>query len=516
MSQAEIQNADKNIVKRRRIGNVARKVLNRNRSPVNHSKINPENFAAEMLLKHAEVQRNYGLTFLLAILGGAVLAWQLLPLKTVLIWVFVAWTMVVIRNVTAGKYCGLENKLASKFPWKASFYLSDIMFGAVWASLIALILRGTDDALINSISFASAMVIMGLGLLTAHNLRFGPLVASIPLITTVILHLGMDQNLVSLGMAGVLIFIGLFFDYLGSLIRNSRVAHLHSEIVRDQLIVELESARSISDEARRRAEEANLAKSRFLATMSHELRTPLNAILGFSEVMSKEIMGPLDNDYYKEYVRDIHSSGSHLLHLINEILDLSRVEAGRQKIDEEPVNLAHAAEEAQQMMKLKANDKNITVALQLQPDLPQISADDRGVRQIILNLLSNALKFTPDGGNIWIKVGWTAGGGQYISIKDSGPGIPEDEIPVVLSSFGQGSIAIKSAEQGTGLGLPIVQALVHLHDGHFELKSKLREGTEVIATFPRKRVLPRVEKPQNEVAQRVDVTPPAMEMVETA
>jgi two-component system cell cycle sensor histidine kinase PleC len=111
------------------------------------------------------------------------------------------------------------------------------------------------------------------------------------------------------------------------------------------------------------------------------------------------------------------------------------------------------------------------------------------VRQIVLNLLSNAIKFTQRGGEIEVKVGWTAGGGQYVSVRDNGPGIPEEEIPVVLSSFGQGSIAIKSAEQGTGLGLPIVQALVHMHEGTFDLKSKLREGTEAIATFPRSRVM---------------------------
>ena len=159
--------------------------------------------------------------------------------------------------------------------------------------------------------------------------------------------------------------------------------------------------------------------------------------------------------------------------------------------------------------------------MQVQPNLPDLNADSRAVRQIILNLLSNALKFTPDGGHIVIKVGWTAGGGQYVSIKDSGPGIPEEEIPIVLSSFGQGSIAIKSAEQGTGLGLPIVQALVHMHDGHFELKSKLREGTEVIATFPRSRVIatnPPLDmanphKPtanQAFATQRASVTPPPM------
>ncbi|HQF30250.1 MAG TPA: ATP-binding protein, partial [Hyphomicrobiales bacterium] len=111
------------------------------------------------------------------------------------------------------------------------------------------------------------------------------------------------------------------------------------------------------------------------------------------------------------------------------------------------------------------------------------------IRQVVLNLLSNAIKFTPTGGQIWLKVGWTAGGGQYIAVKDSGPGVPEEEIPTVLSAFGQGSVAIKSAEPGTGLGLPIVQALVKMHGGNFEFHSKLREGTEVIVTFPRTRVM---------------------------
>jgi two-component system cell cycle sensor histidine kinase PleC len=121
--------------------------------------------------------------------------------------------------------------------------------------------------------------------------------------------------------------------------------------------------------------------------------------------------------------------------------------------------------------------------------MPRLFADERSVRQVALNLLSNAVKFTPSGGEIKVKTGWTASGGQYLSVKDNGPGIPEDEIPIVLSAFGQGSIAIKSAEQGTGLGLPIVQALMAMHDGVFKLKSKLREGTEAIALFPPTRVM---------------------------
>ena len=121
--------------------------------------------------------------------------------------------------------------------------------------------------------------------------------------------------------------------------------------------------------------------------------------------------------------------------------------------------------------------------------MPRLWADERAVRQICLNLLSNAIKFTPQGGEIWLKVGWTASGGQYMSVKDTGPGIPEEEIPIVLASFGQGSNSIKSAEQGAGLGLPIAKSLIDLHGGTFSLKSKLRIGTEVIITFPPERVM---------------------------
>jgi two-component system cell cycle sensor histidine kinase PleC len=138
---------------------------------------------------------------------------------------------------------------------------------------------------------------------------------------------------------------------------------------------------------------------------------------------------------------------------------------------------------------LKSRGKNITVSEQFEPEMPRLWADERAIRQIILNLLSNAIKFTPSSGEITIKVGWTTSGGQYVSIRDNGPGIPAEEIPIVLSAFGQGSIAIKSAEQSAGLGLPIVQALVNMHEGTFELKSKLREGTEVVACFPGQRVM---------------------------
>lgn len=290
-------------------------------------------------------------------------------------------------------------------------------------------------------------------------------------------------------MVGLLALSLPFFSYVAGQLNKSTVMLLSFRTEKDALIAELETAKAMSDEARRRAEEANLAKSRFLASMSHELRTPLNAILGFSEVMSNEVLGPVKNDTYLDYARDIHGSGQHLLNLINEILDLSRIEAGRYQLNEEPIRLAQVAEECCHLMELKSRNKDIRVVQAFEPDMPRIFADERAVRQITLNLLSNAIKFTPTGGEIRIRVGWTGGGGQFIAVKDNGPGIPADEIPVVLAAFGQGSIAIKSAEQGTGLGLPIVQGLAELHGGSFELRSKLREGTDAIATFPATRVM---------------------------
>ena len=280
-----------------------------------------------------------------------------------------------------------------------------------------------------------------------------------------------------------------FFAYVAGHMNRSSLMLLSFRSEKDALIAELETAKSMSDEARRRAEEANLAKSRFLASMSHELRTPLNAILGFSEVMANEVLGPMGNPTYRDYARDIHDSGQHLLDLINEILDLSRIEAGRYQLNEEPVTLLHVVEDCCHLMELKARNKDIRIVQDFETTLPRLFADERAVRQITLNLLSNAVKFTPTGGEVRVRVGWTAGGGQYISVKDNGPGIPADEIPIVLSAFGQGSIAIKSAEQGTGLGLPIVQGLLAMHGGEFQLHSKLREGTEAIAIFPAARVM---------------------------
>ncbi len=523
MRQQDILNADKNIVERRkrRRDDHGREAVRNLRLGLSTRKIETDHFAGVLLQRHAKSRYNMRFVIALIILLGTALTYSDMPVSILGAWLVCAFSALAWSLVTCRRFLIMELETVDTDEWQKRLQTVQFVNGAVWAGLFALHpMEGTSGA-ISILVFASAMVLMALALTTSNNIRYGVLLTTFPLILVVSVRLVMHGTFAAIAMALVLIAAMFFFQRLGDWMRNAHLDYLNSKAERDQLIVELEAATAISDEARRRAEDANLAKSRFLATMSHELRTPLNAILGFSEVMSKEVMGPLNNEFYKEYAQDIHASGTHLLELINEILDLSRVEAGRYKLNEESTSLAHVAEEAHQMVKLKAAEKNIKLSIQIQSGLPPIWADARSIRQVTLNLLSNALKFTPNKGTIWLKVGWTSSGGQYISIRDSGPGIAEEEIPVVLSSFGQGSIAIKSAEQGTGLGLPIVQALMHMHDGQFQLKSKLREGTEVIASFPRNRVLEQMEQvPTSDGTtpvpgrrfprKRRDVTPPPL------
>jgi two-component system cell cycle sensor histidine kinase PleC len=373
--------------------------------------------------------------------------------------------------------------------WRTRFLLAQVLIGCGWAVFA---LRDCSACTGEGFYFykgAVLLVAISIIAMGGFMLRQGVLFGFLPVIAVLLAQAALSRNVLDIGMAALCATAVVFFHYIADRLYRNSLTLMSYQSEKDDLIAELEVAKSMSDEARRRAEEANLAKSRFLASMSHELRTPLNAILGFSEVMNAEVLGPLANATYKEYAGDIHRSGQHLLNLINEILDLSRIEAGRYDLSEEALSLLDIAEDCIGMVQLRARAKNIAIHPQFEDELPQVWVDEKSMRQVLLNLLSNAVKFTPQGGEVTVKIGWTAGGGQYVSIKDNGPGIPEEEIPVVLSAFGQGSIAIKSAEQGTGLGLPIVQAILTKHDGHFILRSRLREGTEAIAILPATRVL---------------------------
>jgi two-component system, cell cycle sensor histidine kinase PleC len=374
---------------------------------------------------------------------------------------------------------------------RLTFIVLDLLFGLAWAINLA---RPTDDRTSSDIINVFAMLlVVAVSSMLGSSLPIAVFATTAPLTIAVAVNYLFTGSVHGYVLAGLALTALCYFGLLANRLYTSNLATLEARAEKDALIGELEQAKAKSDEARRHAEAANIAKSRFLAQMSHELRTPLNAILGFSEVMKNELFGAHAVRAYKDYANDIHNSGVHLLGLINEILDLSRIEAGRYELNEESVSLVQVAEECRHLLKLRASNRGISIHDMFEPDMPRLWADERAVRQICLNLLSNAIKFTPQGGEVWLKVGWTAAGGQYFSVRDNGPGIPESEIPIVLDSFGQGSNAIKSAEQGAGLGLPIVKSLIELHGGTFSLKSRLREGTEVVVTFPPERVMAALE-----------------------
>jgi two-component system cell cycle sensor histidine kinase PleC len=404
-------------------------------------------------------------------------------------WAVLALSMHALGMIVARRARGREITAETVRRWQRRFLIAQVVMGFAWAAFALQSCGQCGGVTFDFYKGLALLVALAVTAMSTLMLRHAVLYAFTPTVFALGVSAILRPDSATISMTAIVAAAMIFLVFMTHRLRHTSAQLLSSQSEKDDLIAELEVAKSMSDEARRRAEEANLAKSRFLASMSHELRTPLNAILGFSEVMSTEVLGPLNNPVYKEYTSDIHRSGQHLLNLINEILDLSRIEAGKYDLSEDSVHLVDIAEDCIGMVQLRARAKNITIAEQVEGGMPAVWADEKALRQVILNLLSNAVKFTSQGGEIIVKAGWTAGGGQYVSIKDNGPGIPEEEIPIVLSAFGQGSIAIKSAEQGTGLGLPIVQAILAKHNGEFILKSKLREGTEAIAILPAKRVL---------------------------
>jgi two-component system cell cycle sensor histidine kinase PleC len=453
-------------------------------------------FDVELLQLFAKGRQSstFGLALFAVVAAAVATAW--VPLTPLLIWLGIELATLFISSALAAKFCSLEPAGVNVGRWRSNFIIAEVIQGIVWAQLVGLV-GETQDA------DGRTFILIVLLLVAAMN---ATITASIPIavyaglapMTAAIVAFLWPMSLTDKSMPLAILACGtlLYSALLAKKLYARSLDTLSFQSEKDELIAELEQAKANSDLARRRAEEANLAKSRFLATMSHELRTPLNAILGFSEVMKAELFGAHKVPSYKEYSNDIHISGQHLLTLINEILDLSRVEAGRYELKAEPVALNHIMDDCRHLMALRAKKRDINVSESSEPELPRIWADERAVRQVALNLLSNAIKFTPPGGTVTIKVGWTSAGGQYFSVKDTGPGIPEEEIPIVMSSFGRGSLAQKNADEGSGLGLPIVKGLVELHGGTFTLKSIVREGTEVIVVFPPERVmnaLPRLD-----------------------
>jgi signal transduction histidine kinase len=241
--------------------------------------------------------------------------------------------------------------------------------------------------------------------------------------------------------------------------------------------------------AQEKAESANRAKSSFLATMSHELRTPLNAIIGFSEMMRSQILGEIGNERYHPYIVNIHDSGSHLLQIITDILDLSKAESGKLELNEDIFDLADVVRSVRQLTSGRIEAGGLTERIDLPPDLPPLRGDERKIKQVLLNLVSNAVKFTPAGGTIEISVRFDHETGLVLIVTDTGIGIPHEDLDRVFEPFEQVDSSLSRQHDGTGLGLPLVQAIIELHGGTVMLKSAVGVGTQVTLILPPDRLV---------------------------
>ncbi len=482
----------------------ARQKVREIRNRLAHGPSRKPDFEHDLLCMFArkELSARVALPLLATIFSLASTFWAPVPHAAVWLAAVIAMKLIV---VTACRRLLSRPRLEVDVPlWRRRLICLELANGIAWAG-IALVGLGTADATGHVFMLACLIVLLAIRMTFASAVMTVLCAGTVPITLAVVARLLAQGDPFHFAMAAIAVGLHAYFIVLARGLSATALAMLEFRAEKDALIAEIEGEKAISDEARRRAEAASVAKSRFLATMSHELRTPLNAILGFSEVMKGELLGPVRNSSYKEYAANIHDSGRHLLQLINEVLDLSRIEAGRYELQEGPVRLAGVAGECLRLLHLRAESKGLRVALMVGKDLEPLWADERAIRQICLNLLSNALKFTPSGGEIAVTVAGTPEGGQMLAVKDTGPGIPKEEMPRVMQAFGQGSLAQQTAEGGTGLGLPIVQNLVRLHGGTFRLRSALRKGTEAIVWLPPSRLLSARTEP---VARRLGEAEP--------
>ena len=417
------------------------------------------------------------------------------PILVSFSWFAAALACQAVQWYLCHSYFRRERSHDEQRDWIGMLSASELLVGVCW-SLPLFIFWQTAGSMQQVYLIASIMAVIAVRLLIVNS--FMPvLVAGTGVLTVgVALRCVWESQPIYLALGGTIIALEAFFLLVARNLQDTARDMLIFKAQKDSLIADLQQAKQKAEEERQKAEDANRAKSAFLATMSHELRTPLNAIMGFSEILKREMFGPLNVAVYRNYADDIHHSGHYLLALINDILDLSRIEAGRREVQEEPISVLVAVEEANHLLLMKATEKSIDVHVEVSATLPKLMGDRRAVNQIMINLLSNAIKFTPAGGRIEVTAERTFTGGLSIRVRDNGPGIPAHEIEAAMGAFARGSYARKKAIDGAGLGLSIVKGLMEVHGGDVTIVSEPGKGTEVAANFPARRVL---DGPRGEV-----------------
>lgn len=421
-----------------------------------------------------------------ALLAITAMLWT--PALIVISWLLGTLGCIAMQIYMCQLYFKAPRSESEQRDWIGMMSATELLQGMFWIMPLFLFWPGKDGTQ-GSFLLAAIIAVSAVRLLIVSN--FMPVLVA----GTGVITIGIALRCVSQGepiyfsLAGVIITLEVFFLFIARQLQETARDMIIFRNQKDQLITELKSARDRAESEKTKADSANRAKSVFLANMSHELRTPLNAILGFSEVLEREMFGPIANRTYRDYAGDIHSSGRYLLDLINDILDISRIEAGRRELLEEPISLPEAFAQSVRLLEKATAEKSITLQSSVPPNMPRILGDARAINQVLINLLNNAVKFTPVNGHVQLSARRASNGAVQLIVADNGPGIPAPEVNQALSAFTRGSLATKKAVDGAGLGLSIVKGIMDLHEGKISINSAVGIGTEVICEIPAKRVL---------------------------
>jgi two-component system cell cycle sensor histidine kinase PleC len=367
--------------------------------------------------------------------------------------------------------------------WFTRFVAIQVCISAVWGLIPWLLWDATNP--LNHVFLACSLLVVFSGLVVSRANHMDMLLAGLLPVTAISalrFVIGWTWLDGAIAVLLALFALQLFFDARRLTHRLDEDSRLRFEV--EDLARELEEARDEALRKRFEAETANASKTAFLANMSHELRTPLNAILGFSEIIAKECFGPAGSPRYKEYAGDIHSSGAHLLSLINDLLDVAKIEAGRMEIEPEELDVRKTFDTALKIIGAKARERHQELVIDVDPSAPTLYADERSLKQILINLVSNAVKFTPEGGRISVVATRARSGDFQIMVEDNGPGIPRDKIDKIFKPFSQVDNRYDRQGGGTGLGLALVRGLTDLHGGRAWIESEYGKGCRAYVVLP--------------------------------
>jgi two-component system cell cycle sensor histidine kinase PleC len=413
-------------------------------------------------------------------------------------WIDVRWLAIWYTALIAGviplaivsqRFLRAELHNDARVKWVRSATVSYVVFTLVWSAQGIFLWAPGNDLNHMLIMLILCCTLAGNGALIGASAPIS-IAAYVVYGTAIVLIPFQASGLVYRGLSAMAFFYAVYMAWMSKQYFDTARSMLLLRNDKNDLISALAESKEQSDVARHRAENASRAKSQFLANMSHELRTPLNAILGFSELIQSRIFSK-DVERHIEYAGLIHSSGTHLLTLINDILDLAKIEAGGLVLRERDIDLVLLVQDCGRLMSAKAEEAKLVFETSIANDLPQLRGDERALKQVLLNLLSNALKFTPQNGRVVLFAFQEASGEFCIGVEDNGVGIEPQDQQRVFENFGQGRHDVVTRDKGTGLGLPIVKGLVEAHGGRVLLESTPGIGTKVAIFLPADRALPR-------------------------